>query len=282
MNNSLKFTAALLLIFSIFINPSIYAENINGTLDSVAEKDSIDAIKLTSSGETNLSEAQNEPVRIGSRRSQALEEDADVESPTASIPDPLEPLNRFFFQFNDKLYLFVLKPVSNVYKFIIPEEPRICLSNFFYNLIAPIRIVNCLLQGKVEAAGNELLRFVVNSTAGVGGLADPATYINIPSQKEDLGQTLAVYGLDHGFYLNLPVLGPTSARDGIGRLGDSFLDPVTYMFDSDGVTISVTAVKLVNDFSVMDEYEKVRETAIDPYIAVREAYSAYRKSLVEN
>ena len=270
----------LLLLFPFLISFSVYAEGIDAILDDTSKEDSVQTV---SSDGTNLSEPQDEPIIRASRRSQALEDDADIQDHlSVSINDPLEPINRFFFQFNDKLYLFVLNPVSKVYQFIIPEEPRICLKNFFYNLLAPIRIVNCLFQGKPEAAGDELLRFFINTTAGVGGLADPATYINIPSHKEDLGQTFAVYGLDHGFYLNLPVFGPTSARDGIGRIGDAFLDPITYIFESYGVTASVTAVNIVNDFSLMDEYGQLRETAIDPYISVREAYAAYRKALAEN
>ena len=105
------------------------------------------------------------------------------------MPDPLEPLNRAFFEFNDGLYFWVLKPVATGYKTVVPEEARVCVRNFFHNLAFPVRFVNNLLQGKFFGAFEETCGFLVNSTVGLGGLADIATAVDLKRHDEDLGQT---------------------------------------------------------------------------------------------
>jgi ABC-type transporter lipoprotein component MlaA len=112
------------------------------------------------------------------------------------IPDPFEPLNRAAFQFNDKLYFWILKPVATVYKAAVPQGLRVWLKNFFYNLEAPVRVANCLLQGKLKGAGNETARFFLNTTLGFFGCVDQAKdKFGIATQDEDLGQTLGVWGM---------------------------------------------------------------------------------------
>ncbi|HMK51793.1 MAG TPA: VacJ family lipoprotein, partial [Thermodesulfobacteriota bacterium] len=114
----------------------------------------------------------------------------------ATIADPLEPVNRAFFHFNDKLYFWVLKPIATGYKTIIPEDGRIGVRNFFSNLTTPVRLVNCLLQANPKCAGTETLRFVLNTTIGVVGLFDPAKKrFNIEKQDRDFGQTLGIWGM---------------------------------------------------------------------------------------
>ncbi len=204
------------------------------------------------------------------------------EEPAApAIADPLEPVNRAFFHFNDKLYFWVLKPVSRGYGAVVPQVIRVGIRNVFSNVAMPIRLVNSLLQGKFRAAGTELSRFAINSTIGMAGFFDPAkTGFHIEPTSEDLGQTLGVYGLGHGVYLVLPVLGPSSLRDAAGLAGDLFLDPLTYVLD--GTTrLELRAGQTINNTSLrIGEYESLKGMAVDPYAALRDAYVQHRKDAV--
>jgi phospholipid-binding lipoprotein MlaA len=199
------------------------------------------------------------------------------------IPDPFEPLNRAAFQFNDKLYFWVLKPVATVYKAAVPQGLRVWLKNFFYNLEAPVRVANCLLQGKLKGAGNETARFFLNTTLGFFGCVDQAKdKFGIATQDEDFGQTLGVWGLKPAFYLQVPILGPFSFRDGIGFVGDLFLDPRTYIFADYPVMYVVRPVEIVNETSLrLGEYEDLKNSAIDPYVAIRDAYYQYRENKIK-
>ena len=205
------------------------------------------------------------------------------EEEIAAISDPLEPFNRAMFGFNDKLYFWVLKPVAQGYKVVVPEAPRVGVNNFFSNLRFPIRFVSSLLQADFSGAATEFGRFAVNTIWGVGGLLDPASskQLNIPKNEADLGQTLGVYGLGQGFYIVWPILGPSSARDSIGIVGDYFLYPVSYInpwYD----WLAVRAYEEVNDTSLrIGDYEFIKEAAIDPYVALRDAYSQYRQKKIE-
>jgi phospholipid-binding lipoprotein MlaA len=204
------------------------------------------------------------------------------EQEVVEIADPIYPWNKAMYHFNDKLYFWVLKPVSKGYTKVVPEDIRLSVSNFFENITTPIRFVGNLMQFKIKKAGNELIRFVYNSTAGIGGLADVArTDLDIRRSDEDLGQTLGHYGIGHGFYIVWPFLGPSSLRDTIGRVGDNFLDPVSYVtpFES---RIGINVYDKVNDLSFrIGDYEDLKKSAIDPYVSIRDAYTQYRKKKVE-
>lgn len=197
------------------------------------------------------------------------------------IPDPLEPVNRFFFKFNDKLYFWVLKPVAKGYSAVIPSPARTGVRNFFSNLAFPIRFVNCLLQGKIIRASEELGLFVVNSTAGIAGILDYSDKFNYRKQEEDFGQTLGVVGIKPGFYIYWPFLGPSSLRDTVGIAGDIFLDPFRYITIGTTEYIAVRGIDLINEtsFSIGD-YEALVDAALDPYIAMRNAYHQYRESKI--
>ena len=199
------------------------------------------------------------------------------------IPDPFEPLNRAAFQFNDKLYFWILKPVATVYKAAVPQGLRVWLKNFFYNLEAPVRVANCLLQGKLKGAGNETARFFLNTTLGFFGCVDQAKdKFGIATQDEDLGQTLGVWGMKPAFYLQVPILGPFSFRDGLGFVGDLFLDPRTYIFSDYPVMYVVRPLEIVNDASLtLGDYEELKNAAIDPYVAVRDGYYQYRENKIK-
>ncbi len=194
--------------------------------------------------------------------------------------DPLEPVNRIFFHFNDKFYFWVLKPVSQGYDYFIAEDVRMCVQRFFKNIIAPVRIVNNLLQGKVANSGIETARFVINSTLGIAGLADPAKHeFGLAPKDEDFGLTMGNYGLGEGVYICWPFLGPSNVRDTIGLAGDFFLSPLSYLARSDAETgLAIEAGREVNNTSLtLGDYEDFKESAIDPYIALRDAYRQYRQ-----
>ena len=199
--------------------------------------------------------------------------------------DPLEPINRGFFHFNDKLYFWVVKPASQGYAYFIAEDVRMCVRSFFKNLLAPVRIANNLLQGKVANSGVETARFVINSTLGIAGLADPAkNEFGLSPKDEDLGQTMGVYGVGEGIYLCWPFFGPSNVRDTIGLAGDFFLSPVSYLAMSDsGAGMAVEAGREVNNTSLtLGDYEDFKESAIDPYVALRDAYRQYRQKKIHD
>jgi phospholipid-binding lipoprotein MlaA len=198
------------------------------------------------------------------------------------VSDPIEPVNRAMFWFNDKLYFYVLKPVAKGYRNVMPEPARISVSNFFSNLAAPIRIVNNLFQFKFRKAGLETARFAINTTAGVLGIFDFAEdYAKLPEEKEDFGQTMGSYGVGNGPYLVLPFLGPSNLRDGVGTIVDSFFDPVAYM-DKTRDYVGVKFVESVNTISLdKDTYEGIKRDALDPYLFIRDAYTQHRNGKIE-
>lgn len=199
------------------------------------------------------------------------------------IADPLESYNRIMFTFNDRLYFWALKPVAQGYGKVVPEPLRMGVRNFFHNLSAPIRLLNCLLQGKFSAFGGELSRFLLNSTAGVAGLMDPASYDGMKQYDEDFSQTLGSYGMGHGFYLVWPFFGPSSARGTVGLVADFFTDPLTWIFWNDFETgIAVGGGETVNRTSLtIGTYEDMIKAVLDPYVAVRNAYYQNQLKKVE-
>jgi phospholipid-binding lipoprotein MlaA len=206
----------------------------------------------------------------------------EISSQNIVVVDPIEPWNRMMHNVNDKLYFWILKPTAQGYKAIVPEPGRIGIRNFFHNLATPVRLVNCTLQGKFRSAGNEINRCVINTTWGVLGIWDPALDKGkIEPATEDLGQTLAVYGLDNGCYLVWPLLGPSTLRDSVGMGGDYFLNPTFYIED-DEARISVSVVNVINKTSFhIGEYESFKDASIDPYIAMRQAYLQYRQKQIQ-
>lgn len=231
--------------------------------------------------------------RKSTEKEEALQPDTqDEESDTEGkgeeaqgIPDPLRPFNKAMFQFNDRFYFWLLKPVTQGYKSVVPEPGRILFNNFFDNLKAPARMINHALQLRMKEAGNEFVRFAFNSTAGLGGLADAAKELLLIEKADaDFGQTLGFYGLGHGFYLVLPVLGPSSLRDGIGLAADRAMYPVTYLsfvvpFEA---SAGINAFETVNYTSFhIGDYEAFKQAAIDPYVSLRNAYFQNRKKMTE-
>jgi len=198
----------------------------------------------------------------------------------AQIADPIEPWNRAMYHFNDKLYFWLLKPVTRGYKYAVPEDFRGLFSNVYKNIKAPIRIVNNLLQGRPGYAGEELARFLINSTIGVGGLRDCAKEcFGITGRQADFGQSLGKYGIGFGFYIVWPILGPSCSRDTVGFAGDWLLTPTTYLSPDwfSPEVIGLYAHEAVNTTSFhLGDYEAIKAAAIDPYVAIRDGYVQHR------
>jgi len=288
------------MICLLFVCPPINAahDDVDKKNDVFSEKrtietDSADEAKLekTSDGNTNAADELESSVLTSDEDKQkdaygdVTSDEIDVvEGPT--ISDPIESFNRGMYHFNDKVYFWVWKPLSHGYKYVVPEGIRGIFSSFYENIKAPIRIINNLLQGKPKYAAIELAKFFINSTIGVGGLRDCAKEcFGINGRYADFGQTLGKYGVGFGFYLVLPFLGPSSPRDGIGWLADWTLRPTTYVSTDEWfspLSVGLYAHEKVNDTSFhLGEYEMLKEAAIDPYIAMRDAYVQYRTKLLE-
>lgn len=203
--------------------------------------------------------------------------DDDFADEDPLISDPLEPFNRGIFWFNDKLYFYLLKPVARGYR-VVPSPIRTGVDNFFSNLSTPVRAVNTLFQCKFKDTGTELGRFTVNTVIGWAGLFDPAAHsLGWEKKPEDFGQTLGHYGVGSGWYLVLPFFGPSSVRDGAGKVVDMFLDPLRYMDMKDREYYGLKVFKQVNALSLdPDTYEGIKRDALDPYLFIRAAYAQHR------
>lgn len=222
----------------------------------------------------------SEPVEY--LRDPIFEDDFILNEPPPEIYDPLESFNRAIFVFNDKVYYWVLKPTKKAYSSVLAEDIRRCLGNAFANIAAPIRFINNILQGEFEDAGIVLGRFLINSTLGVFGLGDSAYRdFNIEPRLADFGQTLGKWGIGEGFYICLPFLGPSNIRDSVGFFGDAYLHPIPYVSDGFGADMTYLAVSRVNLMSISpDVYEELNRIALDPYVAARQAYFDYRRSVI--
>ncbi|MFC1895950.1 VacJ family lipoprotein [Thermodesulfobacteriota bacterium] len=237
------------------------------------------AVYLLSSSEGASRKGQDIPEEYYDESLDFLDEEGEE---AVEVADPLAPWNRAMFHFNDKLYFWVLKPVARGYRAVIPEPVRRGVGNFFHNLTTPARFVSCLLQGKANAAGKECARFMINTTVGVLGFGNPAK--NSPQlavQEEDVGQALGVWGIGNGFYIVWPFLGPSTLRDTVGLAGDWVLNPVSWVEpfqDSAGIK----AFETINDTSFrIGDYESFKESTLDPYEALKNAYVQNRKKKVE-
>jgi phospholipid-binding lipoprotein MlaA len=194
--------------------------------------------------------------------------------------DPWESVNRKVFWFNDHLDIYVIEPAAKAWDFVLPKRVQTSVSNFFANVRFPVHVANNLLQGKIQGAATEVGRFAVNTTAGVAGFFDPATSLGMPPHPEDFGQTLGVWGLCPGPYLVLPILGPSTVRDGGGILVDYPIS-ITPFFLNWYEPFAARSVELVNfRASVLDAVREAKEASLDYYSFVRNAYLQRRASAV--
>jgi phospholipid-binding lipoprotein MlaA len=199
---------------------------------------------------------------------------------TGNPRDPLEPINRAVYTFNDGVDALFVKPFAEFYRLIVPEFARTGVSNFYYNINDVIVFANNLLQGKFTHASSDLGRLLINSTVGVLGLFDVATGMGLEKHNEDFGQTLGYWGIGDGPYLVLPFLGPSNVRDTFGWVGDIYTWPITYIED-DHWRYGLAAFRYVTLRGELLEASRILETAaLDPYEFVRDAYLQRRRNLV--
>jgi phospholipid-binding lipoprotein MlaA len=196
--------------------------------------------------------------------------------------DPWEGFNEAIFTFNRQADRWVLKPIATVWDFILPDAFQRSLKNSFDNLLFPRRLVNNLLQAKFGGAGREVARFTINSTIGFVGFLDVAKDgFGIQQSDEDTGQTFGVWGIGPGPYLILPLLPPLTVRDAIGLAFDTAMNPMSYFFPI-GVTIGTYGARYVNERSLnLDKFERVEESVVDLYSAVRNAYLQRRAAEIK-
>lgn len=211
---------------------------------------------------------------------------AKKELQTTAVNDPIEPFNRAVFAFNDALDRVLIEPVAKAYNFLTPDFFRTGVQNFMRNLRTPLIVANNALQGDLKGAGVASARFVINTVGGIGGLIDVAADQGLPYEPEDFGQTLAVWGLGEGFYVVLPVLGPSNLRDTAGLVADTAADPVRlYAFNQGEEWIYYTrgAIEgLDNRARMVNAVRDMRRNSLDYYAAVRSAYTQKRRSLVRD
>lgn len=197
------------------------------------------------------------------------------------VSDPLEPVNRAVYKFNDLGDRYVLRPVAVGYEKGLAPQMRTGVRNFFDNASYPITVINSFLQGKFADGARDTARFVINTTIGLAGLFDPATDIGLPKNDEDFGQTLGTWGVPEGPYLMVPVFGPYTLRDGFGALVDAPAQP-WFAAAEPAVGVGLWVLEGVDDRTkLLDVDHQVRE-AFDPYIFVRDAYVQNRRYRVSD
>lgn len=201
---------------------------------------------------------------------------------TTNPRDPLEPMNRVVYSFNDGVDTVLFKPLSEGYRAVVPSFVRTGISNFFANINDILIALNNLLQGKVGSAVSDLGRVLVNTTIGVAGLFDVASDFGLEKHNEDFGQTLGYWGIGDGPYLVLPLLGPSSLRDTLGRFVDAKTDPVGYVH-SVRLRNSLWGARFLNQRAELLDTSNLLETAaLDPYEFLRDAYLQRRRNLVHD
>lgn len=206
------------------------------------------------------------------------------DTPVATIADPIEPWNRFWFHFNDIFYLYIAKPAYTAWTYVTPQFLRNGLSNLYYNALFPTRFINSLLQFRFFEAGVEFSRFMMNimGSAGLANLAkNKKTIVPVDPSGEDFGQTLGRWGIGQGFYIVWPFIGPSSLRDSVGLVGDYFTEPFTYIPEWEYAWGTKLGFRFNDLGTLLPTYEDLKSIAIDPYIAMREAYASHRQAQVD-
>ncbi len=200
--------------------------------------------------------------------------------------DPMEPMNRYFFDLNNFADEILMKPLAGWYYIALPNFAQDGIRNAVNNVRTPVILANDLFQGEFERAGTTFGRFLVNSTLGLGGLFDIAEKMGLERHDEDFGQTMAVAGVDEGPYLVLPLIGPSNPRDAFGKIVDAFLDPMTYLtFFTNVGWINTTRNGLdIVDFRArnLQTLDQIKKGSLDYYATVRSLYRQRRADEISN
>jgi phospholipid-binding lipoprotein MlaA len=211
-------------------------------------------------------------------------DDPDAVAEYEQINDPLEPMNRVIFDFNNSVDTVFLRPLAHAYRFAVPPFGRDRVSDFLDNLNAPVVFANDMLQGNFKLASRTLERFALNSSFGVLGIMDVAKPMELPGHDADFGQTLGVWGFGSGPYLVLPIFGPSNPRDAIGLAGDFAVDPTSiYLSDRKLDWLGWArfgADAISTEESYMDFLDDMRRTSLDYYAAMRSLTRQRREALV--
>lgn len=209
-------------------------------------------------------------------------EDKEAVAAFKEANDPYEPFNRAMLDFNLALDKAILRPVTSVYLEVVPDPLQTNVQNFLQNLRGPVIFANDLFQGELDRAGTALLRFAMNSTFGILGINDFAAEVGIEKHDEDFGQTLAIWEVESGPYLVLPIFGPSSPRDGVGLLADILIDPFTWLTPLEyriGRSFGTAVDKRARNFDQINDLEK---NSLDFYSAVRSLYRQKRRDEIRN
>lgn len=231
--------------------------------------------------ESNQDKEENSKASITDE--EFFEEDGFGESEEVTkISDPLEKINRPVYKFNRVIDNVVVEPVARGYRAAIPGWGRERVRSFLKNLKVPLTLFNSVLQGDVDNSFHSFWRFTINSTLGVGGLFDIASYGNLSNREEDFGQTLGVWGMNAGPYIMWPVLGPSNIRDSLGMTGDYFADPFhyTHSWEFEDSRNVLTVIDTREQF--LDLLDDIDKTSLDPYATIRSLYIQKRDSDIKN
>jgi len=196
-----------------------------------------------------------------------------------SPQDPWESWNRGVYKFNDALDRAVAKPVARTYVRVVPQPIRTGVSNFFSNLHMPTVMINDALEGKFLAAANDLGRFLLNTTVGVGGLLDPATSAGLDKNDADFGLTLGHWGVHPGPFVELPILGPSDVRDTTGRVADTYTNPQHYVKNA-WIEYGLYLPYFIDRRASLLPLDETLKNTYDPYAFIRDAYLARRAYLI--
>lgn len=201
------------------------------------------------------------------------------------VYDPIEPANRQIFAFNDAIDEAAFEPIAEAYRDNLPVTVRRGVANILQNLSEPVVFGNQILQGDLEGAGNSLVRFVTNTLAGLGGLLDPAGENGYEYESEDFGQTLAVWGVEEGPYLVIPLLGPSNLRDTVGFVVDSIANPISIIADNQHVgaeySIAVGGASAISArAAALDAIREIKGSSVDYYASLRNLYQQRRDGLI--
>ncbi len=288
----------LLLSFSSFSWADVTASDshepnfVSDIGDNIFAQTSEVTIKLEKSIPRSTESSSSVETAQGTlRSSQDVEDYEDMEDPFAGssedipiLTDPLEGYNRWMFGVNETIYDNVLEPVARGYRDTVHENLRLGIKNIFSNAMAPVKLVSSLLQLDFEKSGRVIARTLINTTFGLGGIADVAgEEYHIEDVSEDFDQALGSYGIPTGPYVVLPIFGPSTARNIVGRAADGFLSPTFFFAPSTAVSIGLATEENINDASfIVDDKKQLEDSALDEYESIRDFYHQYRHGKVKD
>lgn len=274
-------TLSFLLTVTLFTFQGCATKEAAPDLDHQQVATEVNASDMT---QKNIPDDQDTEAQI-----ETFEEEFSVQD-THTASDPLSGYNRVMTSFNDLFITYLLNPAAEGYAAILPEPLRIGVSNFITNIHFPVRFANNILQGKFKNSSDELARFILNTTVGLGGVMDPATNLMrtpIPAHDEDFGQTLGYYGVGSGFHVVLPFFGPSNIRDIVGLTADAYISPLVNARDLENYkipdnleqSVGIVTLQFINKTSLhLGEYESLKKDAIDLYPFLRDTYEQKRNS----